>query len=186
MRVIDHTDQAGRSGSISDLAIIRRVGIDDYSDVRYVHVAAFKAGTAPQLTDGEVTAFIDYVSSPHYADALQQMEMLAAIVNGQLVGTAAWNAGDDSGSNARISSVFVDPMFVGCGIGRRLVREIEKRAADAGFARFTIRATANAVPFFQGLGYEVASHGVGSISAAEGNMPVTFLRKSAPVAVVAA
>jgi putative acetyltransferase len=186
MRVIDHTDQAGRTGCIADLAVIRRAGIDDYSDVRYVHVAAFKAGTAPQLSDAEVKAFMEHVNSPDYADVLQRMDLLVALVNGQLVGTAAWSAGDDSGSNARISAVFVDPMFVGCGIGRRLVREIEKRAADAGFARFTIRATVNAVPFFQGLGYEVASHGVGSISAADGSMPVTFLRKVAPVAVVAA
>ncbi len=186
MRVIDHTDQAGRTGSIADLAIVRRAGIDDYSDIRYVHVAAFKSGTAPQLSDSEIKAFVDHVNSPEYADVLQRMDMLVAIVNGQLVGTAAWCAGDDSGSSARISSVFVDPMFTGCGIGRRLVGEIERRAADAGFERFTIRATANAVAFFQGLGYEVASHGIGSISAADGTMPVTFLRKLAPVAVVAA
>jgi GNAT superfamily N-acetyltransferase len=186
MRVIDHTDQAGRTGSVADLAIVRRVDIDDYSDVRYVHVAAFKASTAPLLSDSEAKAFIDHVNSPEYADVLQHMDMLVAVVNGQLVGTAAWSAGDDSGSSARISSVFVDPMFAGCGIGRRLVRDVEKRAADAGFGRFTIRATANAVPFFQGLGYEVASHGVGSISAADGTMPVTFLRKAAPAVVFAA
>jgi GNAT superfamily N-acetyltransferase len=186
MRVIDHTEQAGRTASIADLALVRRVGIDDYSDVRYVHLAAFKAQTAGLLSDAEAKGFVDHVSSPDYADVLQRIEMLAAIVNGQLVGTAAWSAGDDTGSSARISSVFVDPMFGGCGIGRRLVREIEKRAADAGYARFTIRATANAVPFFQGLGYEVASHGVGSISAADGTMPVTFLRKVVQATVEAA
>ncbi len=186
MRVIDHTDGAGRAGSIADTAVIRRANVDDYSDVRYVHAAAFKAGTSPQLSDAESRSFISHVNSPDYADVLQRMDLLVAVVNGQLVGTAAWSAGDDSGSSARISSVFVDPMFVGCGIGRRLVREIEKRAADAGFARFTIRATANAVAFFQGLGYEVASHGVGSISAAEGTMPVTFLRKAVAATVEAA
>lgn len=186
MRVIDPTDQAGRPGCVADLSEIRRAGVDDYSDIRYVHVAAFKANTASQLSDAEAAAFIAHVNSPDYADVLQRMDLLVATVNGQLVGTAAWCAGDDSGSNARISSVFVDPMFAGCGIGRRLVQEIEKRASDAGFMRFTIRATANAVPFFQGLGYEVASHGVGSISAAEGTMPVTFLRKAAPPVVVAA
>ena len=185
MRVISTAEPSeliAKAPALADVAVLRRVNIDDYSDVRYVHVAAFKAFASAQLSEAEVAAFISHVNAPDYADQLQQMDMLVAVVNGQLVGTAAWIAGDDSGASARISSVFVDPMFAQCGIGRRLVHEVERLANQAGFGRFTVRATANAVPFFQSLGYEIASHGVSSISVAEGAMPVTFLRKAAPAA----
>lgn len=182
MRVISNTEPIEKAPSLADMAVVRRVDIDDYSDVRYVHVAAFKAFAGAQLSETEVNAFVSHVNAPDYADQLREMDMLVALVNNQLVGTAAWIAGDDSGASARVSSVFVDPMFAQCGIGRRLVQEVEHIAHQAGFGRFTVRATANAVPFFQSLGYEIASHGVSSISAADGAMPVTFLRKAATVA----
>ena len=182
MRVVSTAEPIVKTPSLADMAVVRRVDIDDYSDVRYVHVAAFKAFAAPQLSEDEVKAFVAHVNAPDYADQLREMDMLVALVNNQLVGTAAWIAGDDSGASARISSVFVDPMFAQCGIGRRLVLETEQLAVQAGFGRFTVRATANAVPFFQSLGYEIASHGVSSISVAEGAIPVTFLRKAATAA----
>ena len=182
MRVVSTAEPIVKAPSLADMAVVRRVDIDDYSDVRYVHVAAFKAFAAPQLSEDEVKAFVAHVNAPDYADQLREMDMLVALVNNQLVGTAAWIAGDDSGASARISSVFVDPMFAQCGIGRRLVLETEHLAVQAGFGRFTVRATANAVPFFLSLGYEIASHGVSSISVAEGAIPITFLRKAATAA----
>ncbi len=165
--------------AIADGAVIRRLSVDDFSTVRYVHTAAFKAQTAPLLTDEEILAFLVQVTTPGYIDALMTTHAYVATVGGQLVGTAAWTAGDDSGASARISSVFVDPLFTGGGIGRRLLSAVETSASDAGYHRFTVRATANAVPFFLALGYDIASHGVSSLSVVEGSLPVTFMRKAA-------
>jgi GNAT superfamily N-acetyltransferase len=163
--------------TIGDQAVIRKIGADDFSTVRYVHAGAFKALAAPLLSDDEIKAFLDHVYSPGYVDALMQTNVYVAVLNGQLVGTAAWGAGDDSGAAARIGSVFVDPMFTQGGIGRRLVTEVEMRAAEAGYTRFSVRSTSNAVPFFLSIGYDIASHGVSSLSVADGALPVTFMRK---------
>ena len=80
-----------------------------------------------------------------------------------------------------MSAVFVDPLFTSAGIGRRLVADVEARAHQSGFKRFATRVTANAVPFFERLGYDIASHGVSTITMPVAAIPVTFLRKSVPV-----
>jgi GNAT superfamily N-acetyltransferase len=165
--------------SIAAGAVIRRLSIDDFSTVRYVHTAAFKAQTAQLLSDEEINAFLAQVKTPGYTEALYATHAYVATIDSQLVGTAAWTAGDDSGAAARIGSVFVDPLFTGGGIGRRLMAAVEASAGDAGYHRFSVRATANAVPFFLALGYDIASHGVSSLSVVEGSLPVTFMRKSA-------
>ena len=75
---------------------------------------------------------------------------------------------------ARVGSIFVrHPRF---GIGRRLLAEVEQRAHHSGFNRIAAGVTANAVPFFERLGYVVASHGVRTFAIGCA-LPVTFLRK---------
>jgi predicted N-acetyltransferase YhbS len=164
---------------IADLAAVRRLGLDDFSTVRYVHASSFKTLAGPLITEAELESFTRQVYQPAYVDALMALNTFVAVLDGRVIATAAWGAGDDSGAVARIGSVFVDPVFTRCGLGRRLVREVEQRATEAGYRRFSVRATANAVPFFQALDYEIASHGVSSLTATEGTLQVTFMRKSA-------
>ena len=105
-------------------------------------------------------------------------ELYCGIIGGQLVATAAWQVGDDTGAVARIRTVFVDGMFLKCGIGRKLVADVEARAMQSGFTRFAVKATANAVPFFQRIGYDIASYGVSAAAGMTTSLPVTFMRKS--------
>ena len=103
--------------------------------------------------------------------------MFAAWLDGELVGTVSWQANGASGLTARIGCIFVrHPRH---GIGRRLLAEVEARAHQCGFDRLAAGVTANAVPFFQRLGYEVASRGVKTLSHGCA-LPVTFLRKALP------
>ena len=84
-------------------------------------------------------------------------------------------------SVARLVGVFISPLYARLGIGRRLVAAVEVQARRAGFTTFTIRAPLGASPFFERVGYEVASHGVWPITR-EVALPVAFLRKVDPVA----
>lgn len=156
---------------------IRRIGIDDHSDVRYLHVKAMTAQSLDALTDAEIAAFIAFVNSPAYSDCLMAEDVYGAFIDSQLIGTASWHVNGDDGRTARISSVFVDPMFGRLGIGARLLAEVEARASQSGFAQFGISATINAVPFFEKLGYREASRGVKALGP-ESSLPVAFLRKS--------
>jgi putative acetyltransferase len=154
---------------------LRRIGLDDHADVRYLHSRAMQAQVGDALTDGELGAFLAFVRSPPYSDQLCTEEVHGAFVDGRLVGTASWLANGDDGETARIASVFVHPMFARLGIGGRLLAEVEARAAQSGFDRLGASATINAVPFFERYGYAEASRGVKAFGPAW--LPVAFLRK---------
>ena len=110
------------------------------------------------------------------------VELHVGVIDGQIVASAGWQPGDDRGTTARISAVYVHPMFVNCGIGRRLVEEVEVHAARAGYSRGSVRSTIYAVPFFLKLGYDIASHGVANQVVADRAIPVAFMRKQIRIA----
>ena len=157
---------------------IRRVTVDDFSAIRYIHSRAFERSVAPQLSEEEAVAVLAHMRTPDYAAELLARELFVGLIGGQIVATAGWAAGDDSGSMARIGWIFVEPMFAGCGLGRRMVADVEARAAQSGYSRFAIRATPNAVGFCQRLGYDVASQGVSALYGSVDPLPVSFMRKS--------
>jgi GNAT superfamily N-acetyltransferase len=159
---------------------IRRVGIDDHANVRYLHIRSMTAQSFDALSETEVAAFAAFVRSPAYSDNLLIEDMHGAFLDGQLVGTAAWQFNGDDGRVARISSVFVDPLFSRLGIGRRLLDEVETRAYRSGFALLGTSTTINAVAFFEKLGYREASRGVRTFGP-DCSLPVAFLRKSVPL-----
>jgi GNAT superfamily N-acetyltransferase len=111
---------------------LRRVGMDDWANVRYVHASAFRILAGGDCEPAEADAFAAYVRSQDYADRLQSENLYAGWIDGELVGTAGWTPADDSGALARITSVFVRPLFTRLGVGRRLALDAEARARAAG------------------------------------------------------
>jgi len=159
---------------LSDKLKVRPIGVDDFSEVRYLHARSLSAHTVEVLTDEEVAAFEALVYSPAYTDILMQEEVYGAWLEDELVGTVSWHAIGDDGQSAGIGPVFVH--YARLGIGRRLLTEAEARARQSGFEKFAGWATANAVPFFERLGYKIVSRGVKTLSPACA-LPVAFLRK---------
>jgi GNAT superfamily N-acetyltransferase len=177
------SESRGReSVALSGRIVIRPVGVDDWANVRYVHSTAFRLLAASFCTPSEIDAFTTLVRSEAYAERLMWENLHGAWLDDELVGTAGWIPADDSGTQARITSAFVPPLFTRMGIGRRLVRHAEARALAAGFERFSTRATLNSVGFFEKLGYDVTSYGVHAITAHQ-TMPVTYMRKRPAVVV---
>jgi putative acetyltransferase len=160
-----------------DAIAIRRIGMDDHSGVRHLHAKSMTSQSAEALSDTEIAAFVAYVRSVAYSDMLMTEDVYGAFIDGQLIATAAWHVNGDDGQVARISSVFVHPLFARRGLGRRLLAEVEARASQSGFDQLGTSATANAVPFFERMGYQVASRGVKSFGPGC-SLPVAFLRKS--------
>jgi putative acetyltransferase len=156
---------------------LARVGIDDWAAVRYVHARAFERLAAPYLEPDEVLMFNNRVAAPEYTEDLMGENLVGAWIEQELTGTAGWRPADDHGRTARITAVFVNPMFARLGIGSRLLRDAEARAEVAGYKSFSVRATPNAVGFFTLHGYDISSHGL-SMIAPDAEVPVTFMRKS--------
>lgn len=169
----------GPGQAMVSVAEIRPVAIEDLSTIRYIHATALRITASHFLSEEEVEAFRAHVYSHTYSEALQRQALYGAYVDGELIGTAGWTIGDDSGSCIRLRSVFVRPLFGGIGLGRRLVHAVEELTRGAGYRAFSVRATINAQPFFERLGYTVTSHGVRTLL---GNVsiPVAFMRKVDP------
>lgn len=157
-------------------ATIRPVSIDDMSLVRYLHASAFRYMAAGRHSEHEIEAFRKAVYSAAYADCILATGCYAAWIEGEMIGTAGWCPSDDTGLVARITNVFVRPLFSGGGLGRLLTQHAEERARRAGFKELSVRATLNATQFFERLGYEISAHGVQSIAPAI-DLPVLFMRK---------
>lgn len=153
---------------------IAPIGLDHFADVRNLHASALREGTSGVLSETELQALLDLIASPRYSDVLLQEEIYGGWIDDELVGTASWHTNSDDGRAARIGWVFVrHPRF---GIGRRLVTEVEARAQQSGFNQLAVSATANAIPFFERLGYQVASRGVRNLGP-DCALPVAFMRK---------
>jgi GNAT superfamily N-acetyltransferase len=155
---------------------IRTLTVDDYSTVRYIHASSIRLNAAHMLADTEIQAFTEHVYSDAYASQLARARLVGAIIDGELIGTAGWSIGDDSGSGARIFGLHVRPLFTKLGIGQRLLETVESAAHAAGFDTFSARATVNSTTFFERHGYVVTSHGHYAISPDRG-LPVAYMRK---------
>jgi GNAT superfamily N-acetyltransferase len=171
-----------REGSALTEIEIRSIGLDDYAAVRSVHLASVRWLAASFLDTDEMRPLLSGVGTIEYTDALFTEDLTGAWLGGDLVGTAGWLAADDSGRSARITSVFVRPLFMRIGVGRLLVREAEARARKHGYRSFSVRATPLSAVFFQRLGYEITSHGSMAVDA-ERSLPLTFLRRTEPAVV---
>lgn len=164
--------------NLSACVTLRPVGMDDVASVRYIHSSAFQVLSGEYHSQEESAAFTQMIRTPEYAREVLTNNVHAAWIDREMVGTAGWCPGDNRCKTARIRQLFVRPLFVGVGIGGFLLKDAENRAMRAGFHYFTVRAPVGAVPFYEGLGYSVSSHGVLPTPSGVG-MPVVFMRKKA-------
>jgi N-acetylglutamate synthase-like GNAT family acetyltransferase len=163
--------------SLDERLSLRRIGVDDFSDLRYLHATSLRAQTLDVLSEEEIAAFVRLVYSPAYSTLVMKEDLQGAWLDAELVGTVSWHPAGNSGSTASIGGIFVRHPRL--GIGRRLLAEAEARAHQSGFERVSACATANAVPFFLRFGYEPVSRGVRSLSLGC-VLPVTFVKKRLP------
>jgi GNAT superfamily N-acetyltransferase len=171
-------ERAGERLRPIERVVIGPVGIDDWSDVRHVHAFSLEKLAAVALDPDEFAAIREWIASPEYTEELQNENLAAAWLDRHMIGTCGWCPADDAGSSARITSLFVSPLFTRLGVGRALLLDAERRAQVAGFASFTLRTAWTALGFFEALGYEVSSYGNASISGGR-ELPAVFMRKCA-------
>jgi len=158
--------------------VFRRMGLDDFSTVRHIHASAVRSLADRLIEPHEAEAAAKAIYSPSYVADLSAKALHVAVLNGSIVGTCAWSPSDDRGSNARIGTLFVAPLFQGQAIGSRLVTHVEDDAISNGFQRLTAIVPVSVVPMFEDLGYTVASFGTSLDVVPSVTLQVAFLRKN--------
>ncbi len=155
----------------------RLAGIDDYSTIRHVHASAVRALNERLIDQGDVALSVATIYSADYITDLIAKSTQVAMLNGDIIGTCAWSATDDRGLSARISALFVLPLFQGQGYARQLIQHTEQAAARHGYSRFTAIVPVAVVPLYDQLDYTTASFGTSRDVVPGVAVQVAFVRK---------
>jgi ribosomal protein S18 acetylase RimI-like enzyme len=114
-------------------------------------------GFVMPFDDTEARAYwLNRVAPPHAAGARL---VLIATLRGHIVGTAQLDLDSmpSKRHHAEVSKVLVDPGFRRAGVGRALMRGIERRAAEQGRWLLTLDTAGDAAEaLYRSLGYRVA------------------------------
>lgn len=109
-------------------------------------------------------------------DLIRNHIMLAFDGTLGLVAMGGWIAMPDDPEIGRIRKLAVHPAVARQGLGRHMVEDAEQRASDAGCKRFIVRASINAVPFYERLGYRVTEFGTMK-AGGDVDIPMAMMRK---------
>lgn len=131
--------------------------------------------TSVRPTDAEKTAFIVEVQKNLRLAINSPLECvhLKCVTNQTVVGVVLvkkfWN----------LCSLFVDPLFQGMGIGRALMDEAIKQCAKNDVPYIRVNATANAVGFYEAMGFKTQEKQHGRDSSTAMDMVIQPLKKIA-------
>ncbi|MBM7790058.1 GNAT family N-acetyltransferase [Tenggerimyces flavus] len=96
---------------------------------------------------------------------IEQRRMFVATAGDELAAVATLDGAPPDGE---LGTLFVDPAFIGQGLGKRLYRHVTALARAMGFASLSIDADPNAEPFYKAMGAtRVGSAPSGSIPGRE-------------------
>lgn len=110
--------------------------------------ADFMSACVPELTLSE--------------DDLEQTRVVLALSDGMMAGVAQVSHAEDG---CFLEKLFVDPRFMGRGIGRALFQWSRLAASELGAREMIVEADPDAVPFYQAMGCASAGTALsGSIS----------------------
>jgi GNAT superfamily N-acetyltransferase len=82
-------------------------------------------------------------------EALAAKEILVAEADGRVVG---WSGLSHGGAVCALDDLWVEPAWIGHGIGRTLFERARERAAELGAARLEWEAEPNAIGFYERMG----------------------------------
>ena len=111
---------------------------------------------APFSQDESRAYWLDRVAAPHAAGGKL---VLIATLGGDVAGTAQLDLDSmpSKRHHAEVSKVLVGPAFRRAGVGRALMREIERRAAEEGRWLLTLDTAGDAAEaLYRALGYSLA------------------------------
>lgn len=126
---------------------IRQARESDANAISRLILATLRVSNARDYPP-DVISRVELSFSPTGVVALMEnRQVLVALAQDRIIGTASLDG-------AVVRSVFVDPHSQGQGIGRRLMRDIEQRARDAGSRVLTVPSSVTAEGFYATLGFK--------------------------------
>ncbi|HEY0787257.1 MAG TPA: GNAT family N-acetyltransferase [Thermoanaerobaculia bacterium] len=127
---------------------IRPATIDDAPSIYRVHTAAIRQICSGSYAPEEIADWSGALAAERYVDAMGQCDFEVAELDGTL---AAFSVLDIP--HAELHALYVAPEHGRRGIGRALLARAEANAAARGISDLHLKATLNAVTFYEANGW---------------------------------
>ena len=127
-------------------AEIRRAQPADAEGISRTIVRAIEISNAVDYPPHVITAVVKNFTPPHVLMHLAERHVVAAIVSGNVVGTASLHG-------RIVRSVYVDPDHQGTGIGAKLMEAVERVAKCQSISRVSVPSSITAEGFYRSLGF---------------------------------
>jgi putative acetyltransferase len=125
---------------------IRRARPEDAVRIRNCHSASIRGLCANDYSARQIAAWTNRKADSYRRAMAAGEAMYVAQAGDRIAGFSATVDGE-------IRAVYVHPRFGGLGIGKTLLRAVEKAAAKAGFVSAKLSSTLTAHSFYRALGY---------------------------------
>ncbi len=127
---------------------IRPATIDDAPSIYRIHTAAIRLICSANYTEEEIADWSGALAVERYVEAMDQSDFEIAEMDGSPAGFCVLDL-----PHAELHALYVDPRLAGRGIGRALLARAERNAAERGLAELHLKATLNAVSFYEANGW---------------------------------
>jgi putative acetyltransferase len=130
------------------MVVMRRAKPEDAEAIGEVHIRAIREISISHYTAEELAAWGTHRQPEFYLEGINTKECYVAETEGKIVGfgTLDREAGE-------VEAVYVSPEMMRRGIGLEILGELEERARELKIRELSLKASLNAVAFYESAGY---------------------------------
>jgi len=125
---------------------IRPFEAPDSEQASYVITRCLKEINSRDYTEGQIQKICDAFTPKNILKRFSERKSFVAVQYEQVIGTATLKGQE-------IGSMFVNPDFQGCGIGKLLIKHIEDVAKKSNVTQLKAYSSIAAIEFYKHLGY---------------------------------
>lgn len=128
---------------------IRRARQEDKGALWHIHTRAIREVCKSHYSERELKSWTDVLKPARYEKPINNGPFYVAVESGSIIGFGNLNQ-----KSGEIESLYVDPDYVGRGVGKRILEALENAAVGSGLKLLHLSSSLNAVKFYEMAGYQ--------------------------------
>lgn len=131
------------------MIILRKAKQEDKQSIWHVHIRAIEEVCKSHYSKEEIQAWTEVLKPARYEESIRKGPFYVAEEGESII--AFGNLNRESGE---IEALYVDPGYVGRGVGTKILKTLENVALESGLTLLRLTSSLNAVRFYQMAGYK--------------------------------
>jgi GNAT superfamily N-acetyltransferase len=128
---------------------IRRARQGDKGALWHIHTRAIREVCKSHYSERELKIWTDVLKPARYEKPIKNGPFYVAVEGGSIIGFGNLNQ-----KSGEIEALYVDPVYVGRGVGKRILEALENAAVGSGLKFLYLSSSLNAVKFYEMAGYK--------------------------------